>query len=107
MGAMKQPKNMVVTAKKRLSKLDKMTPEQKAAEAIKFWAAPDDATFPPETLAVVFEMSLPWFQLKRCTGGGIPYSKPEKGRGVFYRKADAIAYFNKRKMDSTSTPVSA
>ncbi|RYY79963.1 MAG: DNA-binding protein [Moraxellaceae bacterium] len=98
---------MGATAKKRLTKLDKMTPEQKAAEAIKFWAAPADAMFSPETLAIVFKKSLPWFQLKRCTGGGIPFSKPDKGRDVFYKKADALAYFDKNQMHSTSTPVSA
>jgi hypothetical protein len=29
----------------RLTKLDQMTSEEKAAEAIKYWAAPNDATF--------------------------------------------------------------
>jgi hypothetical protein len=32
----------------RLTKLDRMTSEEKAAEAIKYWAAPNDATFTPE-----------------------------------------------------------
>lgn len=99
MGAMHDPK-------KRLTKLDKMTAEQKSAEAIKFWAAPDNAMFPAETLAIVFKKSLPWFQLKRCTGGGIPFLKSDKGRDVFYKKSDALAFFGKNQMHSTSATCS-
>ena len=39
----------------RLTKLDRMSIEQKTAEAIKFWASPIDAAFPPETIAITFE----------------------------------------------------
>lgn len=67
----------------RLTKLDRMTTEEKAAEAIKFWAADGEATFTPEVLAIVYKKSLPWFQLKRCTGGGIPFYKD--GRTILYK----------------------
>jgi hypothetical protein len=33
-----------------------MTSEEKAAEAIKYWAAPNDATFTPEVLAIVYKV---------------------------------------------------
>ena len=85
----------------RLTKLDQMTSEEKAAEAIKYWAAPNDATFPPEVLSIVYKKSLPWFQMKRCTGGGIPFSK--KGRTILYTKQDAIDYFSKETHQSTSS----
>ena len=50
---------------------------KKAGEAVKYWAAPDDAMFPQEPLAIVYNRSIAWFQLKRCTGGGIKFSKPK------------------------------
>ncbi|MCH7380648.1 DNA-binding protein [Acinetobacter higginsii] len=85
----------------RPTKLDRMSQEEKAAEAIKYWAAPNDATFTPEVLAIVYKKSLPWFQLKRCVGGGIPFSK--EGRTILYIKQDAIDYFSKKKHTSTSS----
>lgn len=85
----------------RLTKLDRMTTEEKAAEAIKFWAAPNNATFTQEVLAIVYKKSLPWFQLKRCTGDGIPFSK--NGRTILYTKQDAINYFSKQTFQSTSS----
>jgi len=81
----------------RLTKLDRMSVEQKAAEAIKFWASPIDAAFPPET-----KVSLPWLQLKRCDGGGIPFMKPEGTRKVLYRKSDVIDFFHSRKLKHTA-----
>nr|WP_314367671.1 DNA-binding protein [uncultured Acinetobacter sp.] len=85
----------------RLTKLDQMTSEEKAAEAIKYWAAPKDATFTPEVLAIVYKKSLSWFQLKRCAGGGIPFSK--EGRTILYKKQDAMDYFSKQFHESTSS----
>ncbi|RZG71869.1 DNA-binding protein [Acinetobacter wuhouensis] len=84
----------------RLTKLDRMTVEQKTAEAINFWAADNNATFTPEVLSIVFKKSLPWFQLKRCTGDGIPFYK--EGRTILYKKEDAINYFSANKFESTS-----
>lgn len=84
----------------RLTKLDRMTTEEKAAEAIKYWAAHEEATFTPEVLSIVYHKSLPWFQLKRCTGGGIPYFK--EGRTILYKKKDVIQYFETTKVSSTS-----
>jgi hypothetical protein len=45
-------------------------------------------------LAIVYKKSLPWFQLKRCAGGGIPFSK--EGRTILYKKQDAMDYFSKQ-----------
>lgn len=84
----------------RLTKLDRMSNERRAAEAIRFWAAPSEATFSTEVLAVVFSKSLPWFQLKRCAGGGIPYYK--QGRTILYKKQDALDFFSARKLNNTS-----
>lgn len=86
----------------RLTKLDRMSIEQKTAEAIEFWSSPIDATFPPETIAIAFKVSLPWLQLKRCDGGGIPYHKPEGTRKVLYRKADVLNFFNSKKLQHTA-----
>ena len=85
----------------RLTKFDRMNNEEKAAEAIKYWAAPNDATFTPEGWAIGYKKSLPWFQLKRCAGGGIPFSK--EGRTILYKKQDAIDYFSKQFHESTSS----
>nr|WP_317659538.1 DNA-binding protein [Acinetobacter sp. UGAL515B_02] len=49
---------------KRPTKIDRMTPEEKLVHTKQFWIAPNDAVFPPETIAVVFNVSLSWLQLK-------------------------------------------
>ncbi|EPP0560108.1 DNA-binding protein [Acinetobacter baumannii] len=85
----------------RLNKLARMTPEEKAALKKEFWDADDNQTFPPETVAVVMHVSLPWLQKKRCEGGGIPFSKPHK-RQVNYVKADVLAYIEQNKMAHTA-----
>jgi hypothetical protein len=94
---------MINNGKKRVSKFDKMTNEQKTAECIKFWAAPNDALFTQETLACVFNKSISWFQLKRCTGGGIPYHKEPRQRSILYKKSDAIEYFSPSTKQNTSS----
>ncbi|MDR9530431.1 DNA-binding protein [Acinetobacter baumannii] len=66
-----------------------------------FWEAADNQTFPPETVAIVMHVSLPWLQKKRCEGGGIPFSKPHK-RQVNYVKADVLAYIEQNKMAHTA-----
>ncbi|HAV4985333.1 DNA-binding protein [Acinetobacter baumannii] len=66
-----------------------------------FWEAADNQTFPPETIAIVMHVSLPWLQKKRCEGGGIPFSKPHK-RQVNYVKADVLAYIEQNKMAHTA-----
>lgn len=91
----------------RETKLDRMSDAQKAAEAIKYWTAPDEAVFSQEVLAIVYERSIAWFQLKRCTGGGIPFSKREGTRAILYKKSDAIAYFGTRSVNSTSAYANA
>lgn len=88
--------------KKRLNKLDRMTLEQRAAEAIKFWAAPDDALFTPEIVAVVLGMSLSWLQNKRCGGDGIPFFKPDGKKIIFYQKSDVTEFINKNKLAHTA-----
>lgn len=80
---------------KRLTKLDRMSAEQKESITQSFWNAPDEAFFPPEDVAVVFNISLSWLQAKRCKGDGIAFSKPEGTRKVLYTKKDLLAYFNK------------
>ena len=88
-------------AYKRLNPLDKMTDHQQAAEAVKFWMAPDDAMFPPATIAIILKRSLSWLQNKRCTGDGIPFTKPDGNKIVYYQKADVLEYIKKNKMEHT------
>ncbi|MDC4980687.1 DNA-binding protein [Acinetobacter baumannii] len=85
----------------RLTKLDRMTHAEKEAAKKEFWEATDNQTFPPETVAIVMHVSLPWLQKKRCEGGGIPFSKPHK-RQVNYVKADVLAYIEQNKMAHTA-----
>ena len=47
--------------------------QKKEAAKKEFWEAADNQTFPPETVAIVMHVSLPWLQKKRCEGGGIPF----------------------------------
>ncbi|HAV3548204.1 TPA: DNA-binding protein [Acinetobacter baumannii] len=85
----------------RLTKLDRMTHAEKEAAKKEFWEAADNQTFPPETVAIVMHVSLPWLQKKRCEGGGIPFSKPHK-RQVNYMKSDVLAYIEQNKMAHTA-----
>lgn len=83
----------------RQTKLSKMTEEEKLLAAKIFWESPLDATFPPTTVAIVFNVSLPWLQLKRCEGGGIPFIKG--ARKISYTKGDAVKYFEGQKLTNT------
>lgn len=86
----------------RVTKLDRMTPEQILIETKRFWDSPQDAYFPPETVAVVFDVSLSWLQLKRCVGGGIPFTKAS-ARRIRYQKQDILEFFDQKKLNNTST----
>ncbi|EPP8672006.1 DNA-binding protein, partial [Acinetobacter baumannii] len=79
----------------------RMTHAEKEAAKKEFWEAADNQTFPPETVAIVMHVSLPWLQKKRCEGGGIPFSKPHK-RQVNYMKSDVLAYIEQNKMAHTA-----
>ena len=78
-----------------------MTVTERIAEAERFHSATESETFPPETIAIVLEVSLSWLQKKRCEGGGIPYSKIHY-RKIHYRKSDVISYINSQMINSTS-----
>ena len=82
-----------------MCKLSKMTAEEKQLAAKIFWDSPPEATFPPTTVAIVFDVSMPWLQLKRCEGGGIPFMKG--ARRVSYMKKDIIDYFDRKKLTNT------
>ncbi|WP_333666265.1 DNA-binding protein [Acinetobacter guillouiae] len=83
----------------RTSKLTKMTEEEKLLATKIFWESPSDAVFPPTTIALVFSVSIQWLQLKRCEGGGIPFTKGL--RKIFYSKGDAVKYFDGQKLNNT------
>lgn len=86
---------------KRLTKLDRMTSEEKLIETSRFWSSPMDAYFPPETIAIIFDVSLSWLQLKRCTGHGIQFTKVGS-RKIRYQKEDVIEFFDQQKLCNTS-----
>lgn len=86
----------------RLTKIDRMTAEDLLIETNRFWNSPNDAYFPPETVAVVFNVSLSWLQLKRCVGGGIPFTKAS-ARRIRYQKQDILEFFDQKKLNNTST----
>lgn len=85
----------------RLTKLDRMTYEQKLNETNRFWSSPNDSYFPPETIAIVFDVSLSWLQLKRCIGGGIQFTKVGS-RKIRYQKEDVLEFFDQQKLCNTS-----
>lgn len=85
----------------RLTKLDRMTPEEKLTETSRFWSSPMNAYFPPETIALVFNVSLSWLQLKRCTGSGIQFTKVGS-RKIRYQKEDALEFFDQKKIQNTT-----
>ncbi|MFP0263714.1 helix-turn-helix domain-containing protein [Acinetobacter pittii] len=73
----------------------------KQAEIDKFNAANDDEEFSPESLAVILDVSTSWLQKKRCEGGGIPFAKVHY-RKIIYKKADVLAYIERKRIESTS-----
>ncbi|MCV7485080.1 helix-turn-helix domain-containing protein [Acinetobacter baumannii] len=73
----------------------------KNAEIEKFNAANDDEEFSPESLAVILDVSTSWLQKKRCEGGGIPFAKVHY-RKIIYKKADVLAYIERKRIQSTS-----
>lgn len=73
----------------------------KNAEIEKFNAANDDEEFSPESLAVILDVSISWLQKKRCEGGGIPFAKVHY-RKIIYKKADVLAYIERKRIQSTS-----
>lgn len=85
---------------RRLNKLERMSDDDKLVESNRFWTAPDDALFPPETVALVCSVSIAWLQVKRCTGDGIPFVKGL--RKIHYQKKDVLDYFNTKKLLNTS-----
>ncbi|MFW2039332.1 DNA-binding protein [Acinetobacter ursingii] len=79
-----------------------MTLNEKIAESKRFWEAGENATFPPETIAIVMGMSLSWLQNKRSSGGGIPFTKPSGNKIIFYKKSDVLEYISKNKLAHTA-----
>lgn len=60
-----------------------------------FWAAPDEAYFPPDVVAVVLDTTPLALAGKRWRREGPPYRKP--GRTPLYRKRDITAYIEEAK----------
>jgi hypothetical protein len=73
----------------------------KQAQIDKFNTANDDEEFSPESLAVILDVSTSWLQKKRCEGGGIPFAKVHY-RKIIYKKADVLAYIERKRIESTS-----
>ncbi len=87
---------------KRQNALQRMTEEQKRLETERFWVADNNAQFTPVTIAIVLGKSLAWLQKKRCDGNGIPFSKPDGNKIIYYQKADVLEFLNKNKMQHTA-----
>lgn len=85
----------------RLTKIDKMSEPEKKALIKDFRNAPSDAEFTPETISLVYHLSLAWLQKKRCEGGGIPFSKPT-AKTVLYRKSDVLEYMDNNRLKHTA-----
>ena len=85
----------------RLTKIDRMTAEEKKALIDSFHVAPGTAEFSPEALALACNFSLPWLQKKRSVGGGIPFSKPNRTT-VLYRKQDVLDYIEASRLKHTA-----
>ena len=84
----------------RLTKIDRMTSEEKDNAIQKFWKLPENAMFPPEIVALVCDVSLSWLQVKRCKGDGIPFIKIGE-RKIGYMKKDVLDFFENKKFTNT------
>ncbi|WP_349929411.1 DNA-binding protein [Acinetobacter sp. A1-4-2] len=85
----------------RLTKIDKMSECQKKALIKDFRNAPLEAEFTPETIALVYHLSLAWLQKKRCEGGGIPFTKPT-AKTVLYKKEDVLEFMDNNRLQHTA-----
>ncbi|KAF1025025.1 MAG: hypothetical protein GAK29_02194 [Acinetobacter bereziniae] len=85
----------------RLTKLDRMSNEEKKALIDDYRNAPTDSDFSPEVLSLVYGFSLPWLQKKRCEGNGIPFFKPT-AKIVLYKKQDVIDWVNSQRLSHTA-----
>ena len=68
-----------------------------------FWAAPDEALFPQTALVAITGMSNAHFERARWEGGGPKFLK--LGRLVRYRKADVVAWINRRQPVSSTSEI--
>lgn len=57
-----------------------------------FWNSPDESFHTTDTVCAVTGMSQKTLANKRCTGGGIKFSK--NGNMIYYKKVDVVAWFN-------------
>lgn len=85
----------------RLTKIDKMSTEQKSTLITDYRNAPNDAEFTPEVIALAYNVSLAWLQKKRCEGGGIPFSKPT-AKTILYKKQDVLDFMENNRMKHTA-----
>ena len=85
----------------RLTKIDKMSEAQKKALIKDFRNAPLEAEFTPETISLIYHLSLAWLQKKRCEGGGIPFTKPT-AKTVLYKKDDVLGFMESNRLQHTA-----
>lgn len=85
----------------RLTKLDKLSAEEKKVLVEDFRNSPEESLFTPEAVSLACGFSLPWLQKKRCEGGGIPFSKPTS-KTVLYKKKDVMDYVENHRMLHTA-----
>ncbi|WP_347460331.1 DNA-binding protein [Acinetobacter thermotolerans] len=84
----------------RLTKLDKMTQEEKTAVIEDYRNAPDDAMFPPEAIALTCHISLSLLQKMRCEGTGPVFSKLS-AKTILYKKEDVLNWITEREQKRT------
>lgn len=84
----------------RMTKIDRMSDDDKEKAIQRFWLLPECAVFPPEVVALVCGVSLSWLQVKRCQGNGITFVKVGP-RKIGYMKKDIINFFELKKSKNT------
>lgn len=85
----------------RLTKLDKMTQEEKIAVVDDYRNAADDVMFPPEAIALVYHMSLSLLQKMRCDGTGPVFSKLS-AKTILYKKKDVLNWLKECEQNHTA-----
>lgn len=70
-----------------------------------FWKAPDEALFRQPVLVAITGLSAAFFERARWEGFGPKYIK--LGRAVRYKKADVLAWIEKRPVVSSTTEAAA
>lgn len=74
-------------------------PQQSAPLLSAFWAAPSDAYFPPDVVALVLQVTPLTLAAQRWKREGLPWYRP--GKTPLYKKGEVLAFIEQARNEPT------